>query len=89
MRLRISTTPTGINAVNLEYRLRDIKTNRVNLAHGRLPSQWFALTQPPFWHTDAAEWAPSTASLAEIAAALPHVRFSPKADIAKHHRHVR
>jgi hypothetical protein len=24
--------------VNLEYRLRNIETNRANLAHGRLPS---------------------------------------------------
>jgi hypothetical protein len=34
--------------VNLEYRLRDIETNRVNLAHGRLLSQSFVLTHNPF-----------------------------------------
>ena len=38
----------SIHAVNLKYRLRNIETNRANLAHGRLPSLWFALTQPPF-----------------------------------------
>ena len=27
-----------IDAMNLEYRLRNIETNRANLAHGRLPS---------------------------------------------------
>jgi hypothetical protein len=32
----------NIHAVNLEYRLRNIETNRANLAHGRLPSSWFA-----------------------------------------------
>src|SRR5581483_245943 len=38
----------GIDPVNLEYRLRNIETNRANLAHGRLPSTWFASAQPPF-----------------------------------------
>src|SRR5262249_36943537 len=38
----------GIDAMNLEYRLRYIQTNRGNFAHGRLPSQWFASTQPPY-----------------------------------------
>src|SRR6201982_2620463 len=38
----------GIHAVNLKYRLRNIETNCANLAHGRLPSMWFALTQPPY-----------------------------------------
>src|SRR5262249_54442108 len=28
--------------------LRDIETNRANLAHGRLPSTWFVSTQPPY-----------------------------------------
>ena len=37
-RLRITTAPSTIDAVNLEYRLRNIETNRANLAHGRLPS---------------------------------------------------
>ncbi len=36
-----------INPVHLEDRLRNIQTNRANLAHGRLPSMWFATTQPP------------------------------------------
>jgi hypothetical protein len=31
-----------------EDRLRNIKPNRANLIHGRLPSMWFALTQPPY-----------------------------------------
>src|SRR5262245_11367430 len=38
----------AINPVYLEYRLRNIETNRDNLAHGRLPSKWFASTQPPY-----------------------------------------
>src|SRR6476646_10815464 len=38
----------NIYPVHLEYRLRNIETNRANLAHGRLPSIWFALTQPPY-----------------------------------------
>src|SRR5271169_4699595 len=37
-----------IDPVNLKYRLRDIETNRANLAHGRLPSKWFVSTQPPY-----------------------------------------
>src|SRR5437762_7857222 len=37
-----------IHAVNLKYRFRNIETNRANLAHGRLPSKWFASTQPPY-----------------------------------------
>src|ERR1700730_3908696 len=38
----------NIDPVHLEYRLRNIKPNRANLAHGRLPSMWFASTQPPY-----------------------------------------
>src|SRR4029077_19877478 len=38
----------GVDAMNLEYRLRYIQTNRGNFAHGRLPSMWFAQTQPPY-----------------------------------------
>src|SRR4026209_319349 len=37
----------NIHAVNLEYRLRNIETDRDNLAHGRLPSLWLRLAQPP------------------------------------------
>jgi hypothetical protein len=39
---------TSIHAVNLKNRLRDIETDRANLAHGRLPSKWFVSTQPPY-----------------------------------------
>src|SRR5215831_18252990 len=38
----------NIYAVNLKNRLRDIETDRANLAHGRLPSKWFVSTQPPY-----------------------------------------
>src|SRR5262249_11616631 len=58
-----------------------IKTNRANLAHGRLPSMWFASAKPPYGTLDAAEWAPSTASKADIRAAKSYVRFIPKADM--------
>jgi hypothetical protein len=34
--------------VNLKNRLRDIETDRANLAHGRLPLKWFVSTQPPY-----------------------------------------
>src|SRR5215470_4698796 len=37
-----------IYAVNLKNRLRDIETDRANLAHGRHPSKWFVSTQPPY-----------------------------------------
>src|SRR6476660_1293468 len=53
-------------AVNLEYRLRNIETDRANLAHGRLPSLWFALSATTLGTIDATEWAPSTASKPEI-----------------------
>src|SRR5215468_6972258 len=39
---------TGVHAVDLKNRLRDIETDRANLAHGRLPSKWFVSTQPPY-----------------------------------------
>src|SRR5262249_34922370 len=38
----------SVHAVNLKNQLRDIETNRANLAHGRLPSTWFVSTQPPY-----------------------------------------
>src|ERR1700733_8495745 len=38
----------NIHAVDLKDRLRNIKTNCANFAHGRLPSSWFASTQPPY-----------------------------------------
>jgi hypothetical protein len=37
----------GINAMHLKYRLRNIETDRANLAHGRLPSMWFASRNHP------------------------------------------
>jgi hypothetical protein len=40
-----------INAVNLEYVLRQIQTNHANLAHGRLPC--LVESTSPVWHTDA------------------------------------
>ena len=38
---------SAIDPVYLEYRLRNIKTDRANLARGRLPSMWFALRNHP------------------------------------------
>src|SRR5271170_2207821 len=38
----------NIHAVDLKHRLRNIETNCANFAHGRLPSSWFASTQPPY-----------------------------------------
>src|SRR5262249_51013136 len=41
-------------------------------------------------HLDAAEWAPSTASKADLTPSSGHVRFAPrKADIGRRSRHVR
>src|SRR5262249_35157424 len=56
----------------------NIKTNRANLAHGRLPSMWFASAKPPYGTLDAAEWAPSTASKADIPQYPTDVRFAPR-----------
>src|SRR6266404_4983999 len=50
----------NINPMHLEYRLRNIETNRANFAHGRLPST-VCINATTLWHFDAAEWAPSTA----------------------------
>ena len=66
-----------INPVHLKDRLRNIKTDRANLAHGRLPSMWFAFTQPPYGTLDASERAPSTASVADMCSAKSDVRFTP------------
>jgi hypothetical protein len=41
---------------------------------------WFASAKPPYGTLDAAEWAPSTASKADICAAIRHVRFTPDND---------
>src|SRR5262249_59652712 len=38
---------------------------RHGLTHGRLPSTWL-LHATTLWHSDAAEWAPSTASITDI-----------------------
>jgi hypothetical protein len=38
----------NFDPVHLKDGFRNIKTNRANLAHGRLPSMWLALTQPPY-----------------------------------------
>src|SRR5271169_192909 len=51
-----------INAVNLKNRLRNIDPDCANFAHGRLPSMWLRFDPTTLWHSDAAEWAPSTAS---------------------------
>jgi hypothetical protein len=53
-----------IDAVNLKYRFRNIDTNCANFTHGRLPSMWLRFDATTLWHFDAAEWAPSTTSLA-------------------------
>jgi hypothetical protein len=55
---------THINTVNLKHRLRNIDTNRANIAHGRLPSMWLRFDPTTLWHSDVAERAPSTASFA-------------------------
>src|SRR6516164_10155246 len=54
-----------INTVNLKQVLGDIQSDRANLAHGRLPSMWFAFDATTLWHFDAAEWVPSTTSRRE------------------------
>src|ERR1700730_17879098 len=45
--------------MHLEYRLRNIETNRANFVHGRLPSTCFH--RNTVWHFDAANGAASTA----------------------------
>src|SRR4029079_9295133 len=72
-------------AVNLEYRLRNIETDRANLVHGRLPSLWFALSATTLGTIDAAEWAPSTASKADIPGLWGGVRFPPKSEHKSRH----
>src|SRR6516165_4746402 len=85
-----------IDPVHLEYRLPNIQTNRANLAHGRLPSMWFALTQPPYGtsmpqsgrrpqHHLQTFGKPNRMSAlppkADIRDTRRHVRFGPKGDI--------
>src|SRR5215510_3690035 len=43
---------------------------------------WFASAKPPYGTLDAAEWAPSTASKADICSAKSHVRFIPECGLA-------
>jgi hypothetical protein len=72
--------PIGVHAVNLKNRLRDIETDRANLAMDGSP-QVVRFDATTLWHFDAAGWAPSTASKADIRRCLLNVRFAPKADI--------
>src|SRR5215510_7836412 len=53
-----------IYAVNLKNRLRDIETDRANLAMDGSP-QVVRFDATTLWHLDASEWAPSTASEAD------------------------
>src|SRR5262245_38913856 len=68
----------SVHAVDLKHQLRNIQTDRANLAHGRLPSSWFALSAATLGTIDAAEWAPSTASKADIPGRLTNVSYSPE-----------
>src|SRR5262245_18008501 len=68
----------SVHAVDLKHQLRNIQTDRANLAHGRLPSSWFALSAATLGTIDAAEWAPSTASKADIGHHPSDVRFTPE-----------
>ena len=86
---------TTINAVNLKHRLRNIETDRANLTHGRLPSMWFALTQPPYGTSmpqsgrrpqhqkptcPVLDGMSDTRPKADIGAGLPNVCSGPLAD---------
>src|SRR5262245_49511723 len=68
----------NIHSVNLKNRLRDIETDRANLAHGRLPSSGSFRRNHPM-ALDAAGWAPSTASFTSFPPSR-RVRFAPRAD---------
>src|SRR5262249_40666993 len=50
---------------------------------------WFASAKPPYGTLDAAEWAPSTASKADICSAKRHVRFTPNSDRESRHDRLR
>ena len=65
-----------VHLVNLKDRLRNIETNRANLAHGRLPSLVVRFSAATPWHFDAARWAPSTASFSTDSTWLCDVRLS-------------
>ena len=43
LRIEVKSRPDGNFALDTPY-----MPNRANLAHGRLPSMWFALMQPPY-----------------------------------------
>src|SRR5262245_19152619 len=70
----------SVHAVDLKHQVRNIQTDRANLAHGRLPSSWFALSAATLGTIDAAEWAPSTASEADIPSRSGNVRFTSNSD---------
>src|SRR5262245_52823665 len=76
----------SVHAVDMKHQLRKIQTDRANLAHGRLPSSWFALSAATLGTIDAAEWAPSTASKADITALPGNARFTPNSDTRSGHR---
>ena len=65
-----------VHPVNLKDRLRNIETNRANLAHERLPSLVVRFSATTPWHFDAARWAPSTASFSTDSTWLCDVRLS-------------
>src|SRR5262245_1430240 len=71
-----------INPVNLEYRLRYIQTNRDNLAHGRLPSKWFASAQPPYGTPMPQSGRRPQHQKQKSSERAQSVGFPPKADIA-------
>jgi hypothetical protein len=50
---------------------------------------WFASAKPPYGTLDAAEWAPSTASKAEVKTLHFDVCFTPESDIERVFAHVR
>jgi hypothetical protein len=52
--------------MHLKYRLRNIETDRAKPRPWTAPLNVVRFTQPPYGTIDAAEWAPSTASRADI-----------------------
>src|SRR4051794_3890247 len=69
----------NIDLVHLEDRLRNIQTNCANLAHGRLPSMWFASTEPPYGASmPKSGHRPQHQTLQVVCRwAVPKVRFGP------------
>src|SRR5262245_15598613 len=80
---------TGVHAVDLKNRLRDIETDRANLAHGRLPSKWFVSTQPPYGTLMPPSGAVHSIISGHHAVLRPCPLCPPKADIGRRSRHVR